>query len=281
MTGWIIAGSILLVLILLFAQSIKVTAVYDKNPEVRVKFLFFTIVKVPPDPEKLKKKAAKLEKKEEKKRRKEAKKAWKEERKHPHYNSALLRMAEEEAASENSSEQPESTGDSAKAENVKEAKTDSSSKGKSAKAPKKKKPKRNYSLIDMVLDYIRSASPPVKRLFKKIRIRNVYIDYVVGTDDAAKTALKYGGLCAAIYSLIGTLQTYMDTKVKEINIEADFSAEKDDIFAYLTVKLRLSTAIGCALWLGVRMLRTYLKYNKNTAPKHKGKPNSKARPARA
>ena len=147
--------------------------------------------------------------------------------------------------------------------------------------PKKKKPKRNYSLIDMVLDYIRSASPPVKRLFKKIRIRNVYIDYVVGTDDAAKTALKYGGLCAAIYSLIGTLQTYMDTKVKEINIEADFSAEKDDIFAYLTVKLRLSTAIGCALWLGVRMLRTYLKYNKNTAPKHKGKPNSKARPARA
>ena len=281
MTGWIIAGSILLVLILLFAQSIKVTAVYDKNPEVRVKFLFFTIVKVPPDPEKLKKKAAKLEKKEEKKRRKEAKKAWKEERKHPHYNSALLRMAEEEAASENSSEQPESTGDSAKAENVKEAKTDSSSKGKSAKAPKKKKPKRNYSLIDMVLDYIRSASPPVKRLFKKIRIRNVYIDYVVGTDDAAKTALKYGGLCAAIYSLIGTLQTYMDTKVKEINIEADFSAEKDDLFAYLTVKLRLSTAIGCALWLGVRMLRTYLKYNKNTAPKHKGKPNSKARPARA
>ena len=281
MTGWIIAGSILLVLILLFAQSVKVTAIYDEHPELRVKFLFFTIVKVPPDPEKQKKKAAKLAKKEEKKRRKEEKKAAKEAKKHPHSNSALFQTEEAENPADKQEGSQESSGDGAEAGNAKEASTGETAKEKPAKAPKKKKPKRNYALMDMILDYVKSASPPIKRLFKKIRIRDVYIDYVVGSDDAAKTALKYGGLCAAIYSLFGTLQTYMDTKVKEINIEADFSAEKDDIFAYLTVKLRVSTAIGCALWLGVRMLKTYLKYNKNTAPKHKGKQGSKARPARA
>ena len=281
MTGWIIFGSILLVLILIFAQSVKVTAIYDKNPELRVKFMFFTIVKVPPDPEKQKKKAAKLAKKEEKKRRKEEKKAAKEARKHPSYNSALLRMAEEENAADKQTESQESSGSGAKAESAKGADAGETAKEKPAKAKKKKKPKRDYPLIDMILDYIRSASPPIKRLFKKIRIRDVYIDYVVGSDDAAKTALKYGGLCAAIWSLIGTLRTYMDTDVREVNIEADFSAEKDDIFAYLTVKLRLSTAIGCALWLGIRVLKTFLKYNKDTSPKHKGKPNSKSRPARA
>ncbi|MBQ9484333.1 MAG: DUF2953 domain-containing protein [Ruminiclostridium sp.] len=280
MTGWIIFGSILLVLIFLFTRPVKVTAIYDAHPELRVKFLFFTIVKVPADPEKQKKKAAKLAKKEEKKRIKEAKKAWKEERKHPHGNSALLSMAEEENADART-EQEESSGSGAKAENVKDAKTvGPEKKEKPAKTPKKKKPKRNYSLIDMILDYVRSASPPIKRLFRKIRIRDVYIDYVVGSDDAAKTALKYGGLCAAIYSIIGNLQTFMDTKVKEINIEADFSAEKDDIFAYAVVKLRVSTAIGCGLWLGVRLLKTYLKYNKDTSPKHKGRPDTKARPAK-
>jgi hypothetical protein len=281
MTGWIIAGSILLVLILIFAQSVKVTAIYDKNPEVRVKILFFTLVKVPPDPEKQKKKAAKRAAKEEKKRKKEERKAAikaaKEAKKHPHGNRALLNIAEEEEKT--SGDKPtEGTGSGENAESAENTQDKGAAKGKKFKPPKHKK-KLEIPGFDMIRDYIASASPPIKRLFKKIRIRDVYIDYVVGSDDAAKTALKYGGICSAIYSLSAFLRTYMDTKVKEINIEADFSAEKDDIFAYVTVKLRISTAIGCVIWLAVRVLKTYLKYNKSAAPKAKTK--TKASPARA
>jgi len=126
--------------------------------------------------------------------------------------------------------------------------------------------------LDMIKDYIESASPPVKRLFKKIRIRDVYIDWVVGSGDAAVTALKYGGVCAALYPAFEWIDTYLDAKIKEINIEADFDAEKDDIFAYITLKLRISTALGCVIWLAFRVLKTYLKYNPAAGKKPKARP---------
>ncbi len=122
------------------------------------------------------------------------------------------------------------------------------------------------------MDYVRSAWPPVKRLFKKIRFRDIYLDYVAGSDDAAKTALKYGGVCSAVYSLLEWLTTYFSVKVGEINIEADFGAEKDDLFFFGRVKLRISTALACVIWLGVRMLKTYLKYEKKSSKTPNNKP---------
>ena len=123
----------------------------------------------------------------------------------------------------------------------------------------------------MIMDYVRSASPPVKRLFKKIRWYNIYIDWVVATDDAAKTALTYGSICSFLYPFFEWLTTYFTAHVKEINIEPDFSKEKSDIFIYFVIKLRLSTALACVIWLGVRLIKTYFKYNNQPTPKKKGK----------
>lgn len=235
MIGWIIFGSILLILILILSVSVTVTAIYDENPEIRIKILCFTIVKVPADPKTLEKKKQKQRKKEEKERRKLAKQQKK--------------AGAGPETIEPAGKTPEETA--------------------KVKAPKKKP---DISL-EMIMDYVRSASPPIKRLFKKIRIRDVYVDWVVGSDEAGKTALKYGGLCTAFYSLREWLTTYFDAKIKEINIEADFQAEKDDIFIYATWKLRIGSALGCVLWLGVRVLKTFLKYNsKPKAHKVKMKP---------
>lgn len=270
MTGWIIFGCILLVLIWLFTRSVTVTAIYDKSPELRVRFLFFTIVKVPPDREKQRKKEARKKAKQEKLALKEAKKAAKLQ--HAHGNRELL--AETDRGSDSEAQESGASARSEQAPEENAAPEENS--GKTAKAEKVKKPKKKMPAIDfnMIRDYINSASPPIKRLFSKIRIRDLYIDWVVGSDDAAVTALKYGGICSAVYSGVEFLKYFFSTDVKEINIEADFSAEKDDIFAYVTVKLRVSTAIGCALWLAFRVLRTYLKYNKAPA-------KAKHRPVRA
>ncbi len=235
MIGWIIAGSILLLIMLLLFQSVTVTAVYDKKPEVTVKYIFFTIFKIPSKPKKKKKRKKKKSKSE---------------------NKAEEPVTENKASDGGdtaSGQEESSTG-------AKEEKTPDK-----GKPPKKKKAGFKLSDIDleMIKDYVESASPPIKRLFKKIRVRDLYIDYVVGSDDAAKTAIKYGSICAVVYSTIKWLTTYFNVKPKEVNVEADFKAEKDDIFAYCKVKLRVSTAIGCVLWLAVRVLKTYMKYNKN------------------
>lgn len=249
MTGWIIFGSILFVIVFLFTRSVTVTAVYDKNPEITAKYLFLTLFRLPAK--------TKKRKKPKKKNTKEAEKKPEEEKSKPEEEISKEENSEKdnEAPREDAAEEAPKKSAAAK---VKKAATGS------------EKPKKGFSLSDisleMIKDYVESASPPIKRLFKKIKVRDLYIDYVVGSDDAAKTAIKYGSLCALIYSTLKWLTLYFDVKVKEANIEADFKAEKDDIFVYTKVKLRISTALGCVLWLGVRVLKTYLKYNRNAKP---------------
>ena len=249
MTGWIIFGSILFVIVFLITRSVTVTAVYDKNPEITVKYLFLTLFRLPAKPKK--------KKKPKKKNTKEAEKKPEEEKSN----------TEEEISKEESSEEE---NEAPREDAAEEAPKKSAAQKEKKAAAKSEKPKKGFSLSDisleMIKDFVESASPPIKRLFKKIKVRDLYIDYVVGSDDAAKTAIKYGSLCALIYSTLKWLTLYFDVKVKEANIEADFKAEKDDIFIYTTVKLRISTALGCVLWLGVRVLKTYLKYNRNAKP---------------
>lgn len=235
MTGWIIFGSIVLLILIILWQPIKATFVYENALELKIKFLFFTIYPTKP------KKKKKAKKKKKTKDEKSAESSEKEENGTPTEES-------EEAADEN--------------------KADVSSEGnkKPNKKAKKKEKKKLDINLDMIMDFVKSASPPVKRLFKKIRWHDVYVDWVVGSDDAAKTALMYGSVCSVLYPFFKWLDTYFTAHIKEINVEADFSKEESDIFAYFVLKLRLSTALACLIWLGVRVLKTYLKYSDELNP---------------
>lgn len=236
MTGWIIFGSIVLLILIILWQSVKVIFVYENELELKVKFLFFTIYPTKP------KKKKKPKKQKKQKQKKKAEKTAETERK------TIIAEKSDTKPGEQVSDAPVS--DNKKADN---------------KPKKKEKAKLNINL-DMIMDFVRSASPPLKRLFKKIRWYDVYVDWVVGSDDAAKTALMYGGICSVLYPFFKWLDTYFTAHIKEINIEADFSKEKSDIFAYFVLKLRLSTALACVIWLAVRVLKTYLKYSDELNP---------------
>ncbi len=238
MTGWIIFGAIVLFIAVILWQSVTVTFVYENKAEIKVKFLFFTIYPMKPKKKKKPKKSQKGKK-----------------------NKAKADIPK--------SGEAETAAPKPKAEE-KPAETAQSEKNAKPKASKPKKEKFSFKLdsdtLDMVLDFIKSASPPIKRLFRKIRWYDVYIDWVVATDDAAKTALTYGGICSVLYPVVKCIETYFTAHIKEINVEADFSKEKSDIFAYFVLKLRLSTAVACALWLAVRVLKTYSKYAETLTP---------------
>ena len=242
MTGWIIFGCIVLFLIILFRQSVTVTFDYENKLDIKVKFLFFTIY--PTKPKKKKK-----PKREKKKKEKSAEKT----------SDTSADTAENSNASD-TGDKPETETDTEKADDS-----------------KKEKPKKKFTLDDlqMIMDYVESAWPPIKRLFKKIRWYDVYVDWVVASDDAAKTALMYGGICSFLYPFFKWLTTYFTAHVKEVNIEPDFSKEKQDIFIYFVLKLRLSTALACIIWLLWRVLKTYLKYNQSSKPATKPKKKSK------
>lgn len=237
MTGWIIFGCIVLLLIILFRQSITVTVDYENKLDLKVKFLFFTIY-----PKKSKKKPKKEKNKKDKKQNK---------------------TAETDTPAADSDENTDSQTEKADDKAIDTAKAADS---------KKEKKKKKFNLdIEMIMDYVESAWPPIKKLFKKIRWYDVYVDWVVASDDAAKTALQYGGICSFMYPFFKWLTTYFTAHVKEVNIEPDFSKEKQDIFIYFVLKLRLSTALACIIWLAWRVLKTYLRYNQSSAPAKKSK----------
>ena len=246
MLGWIIFGGIILLIVLLLWQSVKATLCYENGKvDLKAKFLFFTLFPL-------------KQKKSKKKRQKKPKTSSKAVQTQTDNNTAAESgSAEESHVNENASKSENRSGNK-----------------KTASNPIKQGKSLDFDL-EMIMDFVRSASPPVKRLFKNIRVRNLYIDYVVGTDDAAKTAIKYGTICATLYPLIEWLTTYFSVQAQEVNIEADFSREKDDAFAYCEVKLRVGTALGCALWLGVRVLKTYMKYNEKLQPKQPAKARKK------
>ncbi|MBQ8904518.1 MAG: DUF2953 domain-containing protein [Oscillospiraceae bacterium] len=161
-----------------------------------------------------------------------------------------------------------------KAEPPPEAPPEPPSEEKKEEKPEKKKKKFSID-IEMIMDYVESAWPPIKKLFKKIRWYDVYVDWVVASDDAAKTALMYGSICSFLYPFFKWLTTYFTAHVKEVNIEPDFSRENQDIFIYFVLKLRLSTALACVIWLAWRVLKTYLKYSQSSAPAQKSGKKSK------
>lgn len=107
------------------------------------------------------------------------------------------------------------------------------------------KPKADLNLI---VSCINAAKPFVKRVFKRIRIYDVFAEIVVGGSDAAKTAISYGIHCAAVYGAVRFLKNTVNFKAKKIDIKADFDLEKTDYYFYCKLKLRLSTLLYCLLW---------------------------------
>lgn len=239
MTALIIIASIALLFFILLASSITAELEYDKIFKFKIKYLFFTIAKDPLSPKEQKKK----ERKAEKKKRKEEKKKQKAEKaaSMPQKNKTAEKSVPKEANQTDSVKKEQKPSDSA--ENGKEKNAD---KGKSD-SPKKEKKKSGVT-PDLIMRIFGKAKPHIKRLLKKIRISNVYVDIVVGGDDAAKTAISYGVHCAAVDGLVGFLDSMISFKAEKIGIRADFELEKSEYYARGTVKLRMSTLLHCGIW---------------------------------
>ena len=273
MIGWLIFGGIVLLIAILLALSATVVIDIEKGISVEIKYFLFKIF-VFPESEKKKKRREKKEKKEAARERKKQEKLKKKQdklrKKAAKKNKAKKKSKETPpSVSEDKVAKPDSTAEKAEKS---EEKPNSDKKQEEDKAEDKPKAKIDFATIKGMID---SASPPVKRLLKKIRVNDVYIDIVVGGEDSAKVALAYGSMYAVICPVIEWLKSVITFKVEELNIEADFEKEKTDYFVHAKAKLRISTALGCGIWLLFRYFRFVMKNqsasSKPTKPKNRRK----------
>ncbi|MBR6069239.1 MAG: hypothetical protein IKP78_01420 [Ruminococcus sp.] len=122
------------------------------------------------------------------------------------------------------------------------------------KKKKDKPPKTLIEKVDFVLDIVRAADRPILRIFKGVKLYELYIDFIIANEDAYKCALNYGRISGALYNVIAWLSVLFNVKLRTIDINPGFAVDKPRWDAAAKIKFRPITAVAA----GAGLLITYL-----------------------
>ena len=135
---------------------------------------------------------------------------------------------------------------------------------KSAK-PEKKEKQSIEDIISLVKLLIEIAKKVLEKTWRYIRIKIERYDIIVGTDDAAKTALIYGGVSQATSYLFTLLDETAHFRVKRkapVNVGVDFLSAETRANVQMDFCLRLWHILSIGLGAGIIYLRGMKKSGK-------------------
>ncbi|MGN1423367.1 MAG: DUF2953 domain-containing protein [Oscillospiraceae bacterium] len=234
--GWIIFGAVALVIFLLMISPAALRFEYGDNIFLRISWLFITIVKIP------------AEKKKTRRRNKKVKKAAEK------AGAAAENIADASAGEASDLADSDRENAAAKPEKADKPAADGDN------TVKKNKPSLGdiFEMVKLVLD---SLGKPLKKILKRTRIHHLRIYIVCGGEDAAKAAIKFGTVNILVGNALGWIGSFFTLKpVDEININVDFQSEETKAEASCTVKMPLYAALAFAFTLLGRAARYYLKH---------------------
>lgn len=259
-TGWIIAGGILLLIILLLDVPVRVMFSYDGELYLKVKYLFLTLFSIPA-------------KEKKKKRRKSADDGKKAEKTQEPPEKELKELA----AEENKEADSESADD--KADKKKD-------KPKKAKKQKNDKIPTLDEILALLRAFVDSFGKPFRKFLRRIKICDFTFQRVCGGEDAAKAALNFGRTNLLIGNLLGLCNSVFTVKRPHVDIGVDFQSEESQTSVSGTVKLSALAAIAFVLCfigrIGWRVFRsgTIKDYIARLTGKSKKKKAKKKRAAK-
>ena len=125
------------------------------------------------------------------------------------------------------------------------------------------KPHSVSDALALAKDACAALSPALRFLTRHLHFRHIRLYAAIGTDDAAKTAERYGAISAAVFNFIGQFQCWVDFQADECRILADFY--NDSVTFRASGELRVSpmAALLLALILGGKFLwRTVRRFRR-------------------
>ncbi len=233
MSGWIIAGAIVAVILILLMTSVTVRFEYSGELRLKINWLFLNLVQIPAKTKKMKRRDKKAEK------------------------DVKSAAADEE---ELSGEAPDGkTGVSQEKKSSPEPKKSQEKKAKKPKgSPKNSADKLTLkdirALVKLVWD---SLSKPLKRVLKATRIYDFRLYIVVGGEDAAKAAIRFGEVNIAAGSALAFLDGNFTLKKPDYYITCDFLSEETRSECSFTAKLTVIAALAFLFWLAGRAVKNY------------------------
>lgn len=139
---------------------------------------------------------------------------------------------------------------------------------KSDDKSKEEKPKEKTGLlkekglswfVDLIKRVAELAAGALKYFFKHIIVKNFMLSITVADSDAAKTAIKYGKTCAAVYPAIGITAGAVKCKKYGVDIAPDFEENaKTEINMYLKARVLLFWLVTLVFKFGIKGLKLLL-----------------------
>lgn len=145
---------------------------------------------------------------------------------------------------------------------------------KPAKAAKKKEKPLKYTekpaLTEIITAFKDLAVGILTRFARHIKLEELRLRVLAASDDAAKTALEYGSLCAAAGMVQTAAEALPRTNPKKVYIavECDFLADKPEVDAEIRVSIRIWRLVWMALFAAkplmeaLELLKSYKHFKK-------------------
>ena len=130
--------------------------------------------------------------------------------------------------------------------------------GKRAKKEKGKKPnpfrrmaeeEGFLAAVGRICEIAKEMINRLNRLLRRVRISPFQLEIAAAGEDAAETALIYGGVCAAVYPVLGALCSLSRVRRLEAELHPDFDGGKSRVRLFFTCRLRLVFALHFILGL--------------------------------
>lgn len=137
-------------------------------------------------------------------------------------------------------------------------------KKKEAAAQKKPDEKSLGEMLELISAILRSVLPDTGRMLSHLRITGLRMFIRVGCEDADDTAIRYGQINAAVYTLLGAIDSLITLRVKSVDILPDFVRGESEYQISCKVKLRLCHIVGGGLKIGFQLLRNLFRLKKDT-----------------
>lgn len=230
---YIIGGILLVIVILLNLPVSAELKYYGGQFSIKVKYLWLTLY--PPKPKKEKVKKAK--------------------------------KSEQVITSEtHETEQPPETADIEEIDmtgekdiSPEEKKKLSKAEKKRAKARKKREKEELKEKIKLIKMVLVSSKKGLKRILKGIYISDILVDITVADEDAAKAAINYGKISAAVYDGIAFLRTFFTVSIQKITVNCIYNSSTSSYEGECTVRLRPATVLVAAVSILWHLLIQYIK----------------------
>lgn len=120
--------------------------------------------------------------------------------------------------------------------------------------------------LNILQEFASIAAGTAKKLFARMVIDLISADITVSDEDAAQTAILYGGVCAAVCASVGVLLNSMKYKRYQINVVPDFQAKESKIqfdFKSHILPVLLVAPLLSALFRSLKILKSAAQVSKN------------------